>query len=95
MLKPVVEVFDELVPANICVVIVFDADGILPKPPGQVAKLRMVDHRLIMDFRSHLALIAANGVPIQIFRSDFKDFTTRRVTDTGNALAVDFHVPTH
>ncbi|WP_246008487.1 hypothetical protein [Afifella aestuarii] len=78
--------------ADIGDVMVFDADGIFPKPPGQIAKFGMADRGLIMDLRSHRVLVAANGIPIQLIALDFKYFSGRRVTNPRNASTINFHV---
>nr|WP_172690276.1 hypothetical protein [Agrobacterium fabrum] len=51
----------------------------------------MIDDGLIVDFRSHLSLIAPNGVPIKLVAFDLVDFASRAMSDPSRPAAVDFH----
>jgi hypothetical protein len=51
----------------------------------------MIEHRLIVDFETHLPLIATNGLPIQFVISDFVDYSGLVMLDTSPSLAIDVH----
>src|ERR1039457_4259144 len=89
--KAVVEILDHLMLASIRFAIVFNPNWVLPKRPIESAQIGMLYDSLIVDFRSHLAFIAPDGIPIQFFTSDLMDFARHPMPDTCCASAIDFH----
>ncbi|QOZ64366.1 hypothetical protein XH86_36975 (plasmid) [Bradyrhizobium guangdongense] len=51
----------------------------------------MLNNGFMVELRSHLSLVAANGVPVQQVRIDFVYLAKTSMSDTGGSIAVDVH----
>jgi uncharacterized protein YcsI (UPF0317 family) len=52
----------------------------------------MVDHRFVVNFRSHLPFVAADGIPIQFVAFNLVDRSGLPMPDAGGAPAIHIHV---
>jgi len=63
--------------------------------PFEFAKLRVLEHHLIVFLDPHLPLVATGGVPVKFVALDCENLARRLVADPRNAPAINFHnIPT-
>lgn len=91
MIKTVVEILDHLMSPGVCLMKILDTGRILPKTPRQLPQLGMIDHRLVVNFRPHLAFVATDRIPVKFIALDLVYVASHAVPDPSCPSAVDFH----